>query len=393
MRLALFTDTYEPERNGVARSLGRWKAYLQRRGVECLVLAPERSIFDSKAAMQASSVERFASLPFFLYPECRLALPNPLHLRHALHEFNPTLIHVATPFNLGLCGIHYARKHQIPLIASYHTNFDQYLPFYNLQWMVKMLSRYMEWFHHDCKKIFVPSTSTLQDLTRKGWGAERLSVWSRGIDTSLFHPGVNREQLLAQHGIKHECFVVFYAGRLAPEKDVETAIEAFSLFQKQTNAQVKLVLAGDGPSSEALQQQCARSGVAATFLGFQTSEELQRWYAAADLFLFPSATETFGNVVLEAMACGTPVLCANKGGVLDSVSHGLNGMLCEAGSPASFAAALALLHEDEERRRSLGISARLFSLRKSWDTIFDGLLVECERQSAQGRSPVNHIMR
>ena len=147
-----------------------------------------------------------------------------------------------------------------------------------------MLSRYMEWFHHDCKKIFVPSTSTLQDLTRKGWDAKWLSVWSRGVDTSLFHPGVNREQMLAQHGINHECFVVFYAGRLAPEKDVETAIEAFSLFQKQTNAQVKLVLAGDGPSSESLQQQCARSGVAATFLGFQSSEELQRWYAAADLF-------------------------------------------------------------------------------------------------------------
>ncbi|MFC4776867.1 glycosyltransferase family 4 protein [Paenibacillus sp. GCM10023252] len=390
MRLALFTDTYGPDVNGVARTLGRWTDYLKRRGIECMVFAPDSAARDS-APGGSATVERFVSLPFFLYPECRLALPNPIHIRRALHAFKPTLVHVATPFNLGLCGIHYARKYELPLVASYHTHFDRYLPFYNLQWMVKMLWRYMDWFHQDCRSIFVPSKSTYQDLIQRGWDARRLAVWSRGIDPQVFHPQVDRSKLLAEHGIEENPFIVLYVGRLAPEKNVDVALEAYASFQRNICPDSILVLAGDGPSADTLKERCAKEGIPARFLGFTGTEALQQWYAAADVFLFPSPTETFGNVVLEAMACGTPVLCADSGGVTDSVTHGVTGLRCVPGSASSFADGLELLYRNEDLRGQLSVRGRAHSARQSWDAIFDDLLARCHEASLGQSHPIRPI--
>ncbi|MBO7744603.1 glycosyltransferase family 1 protein [Paenibacillus sp. MWE-103] len=390
MRLALFTDTFAPEINGVARTLERWTNYLQARDVPCLVFAPDPA--SSKSPEASPFVERFASMPFFLYPECRLALPNPIHVRRALDAFRPTVIHVATPFNLGLFGIHYAKKHRIPLVASYHTHFDRYLAFYNIQWMVKMLWRYINWFHQDCRYIFVPSKSTLHDLKERGWDEKRLAVWTRGVDTKSYHPNVDKAQLLASHGLKNSPYIVFYAGRLAPEKNADVAISAFAKFRRDVCKDAVLVIAGDGPSSEQLKQQALQEGVDAHFLGFTAMPELQQWYAAADVFLFPSSTETFGNVVLEAMACGAPVVCADTGGVTDTVRHEWNGLRCEPGSADSFAAALERLYRDESLRNRMRARGLAHSMRQSWDAIFDELLARVAEVSlADDRSTIRHI--
>ncbi|MFC4811010.1 glycosyltransferase family 4 protein [Paenibacillus sp. GCM10023250] len=390
MRLALFTDTFAPEINGVARTLERWTNYLQARDIPCLVFAPDPA---SSASPEASPfVERFASMPFFLYPECRLALPNPIHVRRALDAFRPTVIHVATPFNMGLFGIHYAKKHRIPLVASYHTHFDRYLAFYNIQWMVKMLWRYIYWFHQDCRYIFVPSKSTLQDLKERGWDENRLAVWTRGVDTKSYHPNVDKPQLLASHGLKNSSYIVFYAGRLAPEKNADVAISAFAKFTRDVCKDAVLVIAGDGPSFEQLKQQALEEGVDARFLGFSAMPELQRWYAAADVFLFPSPTETFGNVVLEAMACGTPVVCADTGGVTDTVRHEWNGLRCEPGNVDAFASALERLYRDESLRSRMSARGLAHSMRQSWDAIFDELLARvAEASFAEERSQIRHI--
>jgi glycosyltransferase involved in cell wall biosynthesis len=378
VRLALFTDTFEPDVNGVAGTLGRWVDFMRRKGVPCKVFAPDAAE-RSSAAANFSSVERFSSLPFFLYPECRLALPNPIHIRRALHAFKPTLIHVATPFNLGLCGIHYARKYNVPLVASYHTHFDRYLPFYNLHWMVKMLWRYMNWFHQDCRQIFVPSVSTLGELKERGWEASRMAVWARGIDPLQYHPRVDRDALLMRHRISPDRFIVLYVGRLAPEKNVEVALAAFAKFQRDVCPNAMLVLAGDGPSGEALKRQAERECIPVHFLGFTAMPELQKWYAAANVFLFPSPTETFGNVVLEAMACGTPVICADVGGVADTVQHGVNGLLCESANVDAFSNALSLLYRDANLHSRLTARGRVYALRQSWDSIFDELLQRCKK--------------
>ncbi|XEC93686.1 glycosyltransferase family 4 protein [Paenibacillus tarimensis] len=382
MRVALFTDTFDPEINGVARTLGRWIDYLKKRGIPCVVFAPAPSAASELSSASSNTVERFASLPLFLYPECRLALPNPLYIRRTLEAFRPTLIHVATPFNMGVCGIRYAKKYDIPLIASYHTHFDQYLRFYNLQWMSKMLWRYMNWFHQDCRAIFVPSQSTLRDLEGRGWAADRLAVWGRGMDTRLFHPYVNREEWLTENGIGKDRFVVLYVGRLAPEKHVDIALEAFGIFQREICPNALFIVAGDGPSAELLKQQAEQGGIDARFIGFTKLPQLQQWYAASDVFLFPSATETFGNVVLEAMSCGTAVIVADKGGVTDTVEHGVTGLRCPAGETQAFAKALKTLYKDNRLRERLAAWGRAYSQRQSWDHIFSRFLSACERIGA-----------
>ncbi|GMK39827.1 glycosyl transferase [Paenibacillus sp. CCS19] len=372
MRLAIFTDTYEPEVNGVARTLGRWTDFLRRQGIEVMVFAPDPAM-DNTSLHNSIQVQRFTSFPFFLYPECRLAVPNPVPVRRALQLFQPTLIHVATPFNMGLFGIHYAKKYRIPLVASYHTHFDRYLPYYNLQWMAKLLWRYLEWFHHECRMIFVPSPSTKAQLVGRGWRGDRLDVWPRGIKTDQFYPGVNRAELSASYGITSEQFVVLYVGRLSPEKDVGIAIDAFDKF-RQSHPEAVMLIAGDGPSAGELEARCTREQLPVRFLGFQSLPALRELYAAADVFLFPSATETFGNVVLEAMACETAVIGARAGGVADTLTHGVNGLLCDPGSADAFADALERLHQDPEERSHLAARGLAYSRNQSWDAIFGRLL-------------------
>jgi glycosyltransferase involved in cell wall biosynthesis len=375
MKVAIFTDTYAPEINGVARTLGRWTEYLERQGVPCRVFAPEPHASTVPDPGSGSPVERFASLPFFLYPECRLAFPSLSYVSKAIRDFRPDLVHVATPFNLGLCGIHYARKFGIPLVASYHTNFDHYLSFYNLQWMEKLLWRYMEWFHRDCSSIFVPSPSTMSFLKNRGWDDSRLKLWSRGVDPEAFHPELDRELFLARHGLSDCGFLALYVGRLAPEKDVEVALEAFERLQQQEPSS-RFVLAGDGPSAPDLKEMCRQRGIKALFVGFADLPMLQQWYAAADVLLSPSPTETFGNVVLEAMACGTAVIGADAGGVRDTVRQGETGILCEPGNVEAFAEALSILRKNSELRSLMGRKAYAYSLTQSWDGIFGRLLDE-----------------
>ncbi|MBD3920168.1 glycosyltransferase family 1 protein [Paenibacillus sp. PR3] len=392
MRLAIFTDTYEPEVNGVARTLGRWTDFLRRQGIEVMVFAPDPAM-DNTSLQTSIQVQRFTSFPFFLYPECRLAVPNPVPVRRALQLFQPTLIHVATPFNMGLFGIHYAKKYRIPLVASYHTHFDRYLPYYNLQWMAKLLWRYLEWFHQECRMIFVPSPSTKAQLVGRGWRGERLDVWARGIKTDQFYPGVERTalQLPGPYAITSEQFVVLYVGRLSPEKDVGIAIDAFDKFRK-SHPNAVMLIAGDGPSAGELEARCNREQLPIHFLGFQSLPALRELYAAADVFLFPSATETFGNVVLEAMACETAVVGARAGGVADTVTHGVNGLLCDPGSVDSFADALERLYQEPEERGRLAARGLAYSRNQSWDAIFGRLLSQfLEAESGNIGTIVQHI--
>ncbi|MFC5528650.1 glycosyltransferase family 4 protein [Cohnella yongneupensis] len=367
MRLALFTDTYSPEINGVAKTLERWIGYLRGQGIECMVFAPARP---KDKHVGAENAERLMSIPFFLYPELRMALPRSPEAERKLLAFKPTVIHVATPFGTGLAGRSLALKHGIPLVASHHTHFARYLPYYNIQWLGKLLYRYLHWFHLPCLKIYVPSRSVLEDCRRDGWG--QLEVWSRGIDGSTFHPNVDREALLASAGIPSR-FIALYAGRIAPEKQPEVAVEAVTKFVADTGADAELVIAGEGPGLSELKALAAKRKVRHRFLGSLTQRELQQWMAASDALLFPSATETFGNVMLEAMACGLPVIGADGGAVPDTIRDGHNGMLCAPGDSDAFAKKLALLHADPSLRAKLIAIGLHEASTRTWAGVFDQL--------------------
>ncbi|MFC0214511.1 glycosyltransferase family 4 protein [Paenibacillus chartarius] len=366
MRIALFTDTFPPDVNGVAKTLERWVRYLERRGAECMVFAPQK---DGSETFDGLSVERFFSVPFALYPECRFTIPNPVQLNRALKEYRPSMIHVATPFNLGLLGKTYAVKHDIPLVASYHTNFDQYLPFYRIQLLEPVLWKYMNWFHLPCRKVYVPSRTTLEHIEAKG--IQNLEIWSRGIDTDRFRPHVNRHEVLSAYGVDPGKFVFLYVGRLAAEKNIDVLMDIIDAIPAYVQHRAHFIIAGDGPLSASLREQYKRDNI--TFPGYVQGKALAELYAACDTFLFPSAHETFGNVVLEAMASGTPVIGADSGGVRDIVQDGITGFLRPHGDIGGYVEAAEVLFNNDELRRSMALSAREYSLRQSWDAILGRL--------------------
>ncbi|KMJ57744.1 glycosyl transferase [Bacillus sp. LL01] len=365
MKIAIFTDTFAPDVNGVAKTLKRFTNYLDSKGMEYRVFAPESTNKD----LFTSQVHRFASLPFFLYPECRLALPNMNSVKAELQEFKPDLIHVATPFNIGLCGLHYAKKLNIPVVGSYHTDFDKYLEYYDLQFLTKVLWSYMRWFHRPLLKIFVPSTDTQNHL--KKYGFINTAIWPRGVDCSVFHPDASySKQLKNKYNIK-EKFLLSYVGRLAPEKDVAILPEIQASLPASIRRDVHWLIVGDGPLKQELHKKAPPN---MTFAGFQSGQNLAEVYAGSDLFVFPSATETFGNVVLESLASGTPVVGANAGGVKTIIQQGLTGHLCIQNDAKAFAAAITSLLVDEENREQMGLAGRQYALKQSWDAIFDKLL-------------------
>lgn len=386
MRVALFTDTFLPDVNGVARTLGRWVDYLESHGATCRVFAPQ-SDNGSGSDYNSSMVERFYSIPFLLYPECKLAIPNPISIKKTLQEFKPDIIHCATPFNLGLYGLHYAKKHKIPVVASYHTHFDQYLQYYKIQWVEGMLWRYLGWFHQTCRKIYVPSMSTLDYLRDRGFS--NLEVWSRGVDVSRFHPDVDRDAVLRRAGANPDKFSLLYVGRLAPEKSVDVLVEAYEKLPARLKGQTELILAGDGPLYKEMAE-TYKDRTDMRFLGFVEGRELADLFAAADLFVFPSATETFGNVVLEAMASGTAVIGAKAGGVQDTVRHMENGWLCPVGDSSAFADAITTLLDNGDLRRQISAAGREYSTLQTWDSIFSRLLNSYRQVAPEEGDLSNH---
>ncbi|MCU9614155.1 glycosyltransferase family 1 protein [Caldibacillus lycopersici] len=366
MKIAIFTDTFAPDVNGVAVTLKHYTQYLDSKGIEYIVFAPD----NKKENNFDSQIRRFASLPFYLYPECRLALPNMFKVKAELQRFKPDIIHIVTPFNIGYCGLRYAKKHNIPLVGSYHTNFDKYLEYYNLQFLKPFVWKYMKWFHKSFRKIFVPSNDTIAQLKKKGF--MNLQIWPGGVDCELFHPNYDPEQLRKKYSIK-EKFILSFVGRLAPEKDIDTLMKISSQLPDKIKSQVHWLIVGDGPSKEEMMKNAPAN---MTFTGFLNGAELAQVYSGSDIFVFPSPTETFGNVVIESLASGTPVIGANSGGVKNLIKQSITGTLCEPKAVQQFIDAIILLIENHSLRNQWSLNAREFALSQSWDAIFDQLLLD-----------------
>lgn len=365
MKIAIFTDTFYPDINGVARTLKMLTDYLGDQNISVKIFAPTTQ----SEEYVPSHIHRFKSLSFFLYPECRLAFPNLLQIKAELQNFSPDLIHVATPFNIGLSGVYYAKKLNIPLVGSYHTDFDNYLKFYELDFLSKYLWKYMNWFHSPFKKLFVPSNETLEQLKLRGF--KNLEVWPRGVDCRLFHPYYDGHTTRQKHGI-HKKYLLTYVGRLAPEKDIKTLIETAKSFPAHINENIQWLIIGDGPLREQLENEALPN---MAFTGYLNGEELAEVYSASDLFVFPSPTETFGNVVLESLACGTPVIGADSGGVKNIIRDGVTGRLCQPGNVPEFSKAVLHLLESDSLRRQMGLEGRNYALTQKWDKVFENLLL------------------
>lgn len=379
MKLALFTDTYFPEVNGVSKTLGRLTSYMERYSIEYKLFAPDSN---EEVDLFSSNIHRFTSTKFFLYPECRMALPKLGILRKQLQGFDPDLLHIATPFNIGLSGLHYGKKLDIPMVASYHTNFDSYLSHYHLEWSAPFIWKYLQWFHQPFSTIFVPSKDTLAHLQNKGFN--QLKLWKRGVDCSQFSPSKKTSAVKERYNIK-EKYTFLFVSRLAPEKNLETLTNIMWKLPDSIKKQARWLIVGDGPSLPKLKEKLPSN---VTFTGYKQGDELAEIYASADLFVFPSATETFGNVALESLASGTPVIAANAGGLMEVVSHKRNGILCSPYTDSEYIRAIERLLEDPTERLMMGYEGRRYALTQSWDAIFSRLMGDYE--SVIGNKKVAH---
>ncbi|MDQ0657742.1 glycosyltransferase family 1 protein [Paenibacillus sp. W2I17] len=368
MRLALFTDTYLPETNGVAGTLHRLSNHLNRRRIEHLLFTPN-SVIEGSHETQVRSI---ANIPFFLYPECRIALPNRADTHKQLQTFQPDLLHIATPFNMGLLGLRYALKHHLPHVVSYHTHFDRYLEYYRLKSMIPLYWKYIQWFHRACDATLTPSQETLNTLQTQG--IQRLKLWSRGIDCNLYSPDKRSSDIRERYRITAP-LILLYVGRIAPEKDIATLTTTMQQLPQEMQSRVHWIIVGDGPSLPKMRLQSPSN---VTFTGYKHGEELAVMYASADLFVFPSSTETFGNVVLEAMASGLPVVAANAGGVKDLISHHRNGVLFEPGQPDALIREICLWGNHVNQLRMMGLEGRNLAEQRSWEHIFDTLIGDYE---------------
>ncbi|WP_100373837.1 glycosyltransferase family 4 protein [Bacillus sp. FJAT-45037] len=373
MKLALFSDTYSPQVNGVARTLTRLVSHLEKRQVNYQLFVPDQ--LDRRDPF-SSNIHGFTSFPFFLYPECRVAWPNLIKMKKQLSSFDPTVIHVTTPFNIGLSGLHYSKKQGIPIVGSYHTHFDHYLEYYKLHFLSDVMWSYLRWFYASCEKIFVPSKETMEHLEEKGF--KNIDIWSRGVDCHLFHPSKKEAFLYDVYKINRK-FVLLYVGRMAPEKDLATLKNIMRRIPEALRDQIHWIYVGDGPMLFEMKQEFINDAV--TFTGYLNGESLAAVYALADLFVFPSQTETFGNVVLESLAAGTPAIVANKGGVKEIVQHRKTGMICEAGHAQSFVESIVEVLSQPSKRLQMSYEARAYARTQSWDRIFDDLLIQYERTS------------
>ena len=349
LRVALFTGNYNYIKDGVALTLNRLVAFLEKRGVPVLIFAPvaEKPAF--------ASVGELVPVPSIAIPtrsEYRIALGFPKSAQERLKAFRPTLFHIAVPDIAGYKALKLAESWGVPAVASYHTRYDTYLRFYGLGLFEKLGQRYMRNFYNRVRRVYPPSESMAEIIRRDGQ-SQNVEIWARGVESDLFSPSKRDMAWRRSLGIGDDEVAISFAGRLVKEKNTAIFMRVMNALAEK-GLKVKPLVIGDGPEMPAIKAGL-RNGV---FAGFLHGEELARAYASSDIFFFPSESETFGNVTLEAMASGLPAVNAISSGSNSLVVEGVTGHLVSARDEEGFAACIEALVKDPALRKRMGDAAR-----------------------------------
>ncbi|MDE2421566.1 MAG: glycosyltransferase family 1 protein [Gammaproteobacteria bacterium] len=320
-RIALITETWPPEINGVAHSIYQLAKGLKANGNTLFLVRPAQSLAsDDSLAEQTMLVKGFA-IP--RYNTLQFGAPAYARLKEFFKQTQPDVVHIVTEGPLGLAALYAARKLGIPVSSGFHSPFHEFSTYFGLSFLLAPIISYLRYFHNRTDVTCVPSEKTVQQL--ESMGIDRLKVVTRGVDIQRFSPQHRSQELRKSWGAGEQTTVLLYVGRLSPEKNIDLVIAAFRELQiEQSFRAVRLVLVGDGPERQRLE----KLGSDVIFAGMRTGNELSQYYASADVFVFASQVETFGNVVPEAMASGLPVLAFNDAAAGQLVDSGKSGWLC-----------------------------------------------------------------
>jgi glycosyltransferase involved in cell wall biosynthesis len=360
-RIAIVTETYPPEVNGVALTMGHLVAGLRGAGHTVSLVRPRQSCIDDWGN-HTDGMILVRGLPLPGYKSLQLGLPAKRLLRRRWTENRPDVVYVATQGPLGWSAVNAARDLRIPVFSGFHTNYHTYSKHYRIGWLHQLVLNYLCSFHNRTESTFVPSAELRERLLKLGF--RNVTVLGRGVDSQLFHPSRRQKELRQRWGLSQNDLALLYVGRLAPEKNLSLAIEAYRAVKK-IRPTARFILVGNGPTSAALQ--CAHPDL--VFCGLQTGVRLAEHYASADMFLFPSETETFGNVTLEAMASGLAVVAYNYAAARLHIVSGHTGLLAPYGDAQAFIDSTLALAQTRDLVRTIGRAARSYITSVAWPQV------------------------
>ena len=362
LRIAVVTETWPPEVNGVAMTLAKLVQGLSHRNHDVQLIRPRQTKTDSPMSDASLEEVLMRGMPIPRYPELKLGLPSKKTLVKTWTLRRPDVVHIATEGPLGWSALQAAKVLKLPVTSDFRTNFQSYSKHYGVGWLRKPIVAYLRKFHNATACTMVPTRELMRTLSQNGFA--NLKVVSRGVDTKLFNIAKRDTSLRSSWGATDDTKVLISVGRMAPEKNLDQVLKTYDAL-KSTGQAFKLVMVGDGPLKEQFQKRYPEI----IFPGMLSQTNLAAYYASSDLFIFPSQTETFGNVTLEALASGIPVLAFDCAAARDWVQTGVNGWLIAENNPEGFAAQAVTIFNSKDLLDQITQSTRQQVVHLDWDQI------------------------
>ena len=373
MKIALYSGTYVKDKDGAVKSISQLVSSFRNNGHQVMVWSPDVSPRDNHNGLTVHTVP---ALPLPQYPDYKLGFFSS-NTKRQLDAFAPDIVHISTPDFVGRKFLLYAKERSLPLASAFHTDFPSYLKYYRLKFAERSFWKYLTWFYNCCDVVFAPNESVRRKLEEEN--IRNIAIWSRGVDKELFDPSHRSEQLRAKwNAIGRTVFV--YAGRFVLYKDIEVVIKVYDRFIEAGYADsVRFVLLGSGPKEAEMKLRMPD----AVFPGYLTGVELSEAYASGDVFLFPSITEAFCNVALEAIASGLPVVVSDEGGCRDIVERSGGGLLARSGDVDDFFGKCLELFGNSLHYQELQARGLAFAETKSWSSI-NSVVVDRYKEMVNG---------
>lgn len=365
LRVSMVTETYPPEVNGVARTVGLMAEGLVRRGHSLQVVRPKQGPQDRAASEPGFEELLVAGIPIPRYTQLKMGAPSKARLLLAWQAKRPDLVHIATEGPLGWSALSAARALEIPVATDFHTNFQAYSRHYGFAWLARPVMGILRSFHNRAGCTLVPTAELAEALARDGYRG--LDVVGRGVNPEVFHPSKRCAELRASWGATDDTPVALCVSRFAAEKNFPLVVRAYEAM-RAVDPRMRLVLVGDGPLADALR---SNKSVGTVIAGRKVNGELSRHYASADIFLFASTTETFGNVTLEAMASGLGIVAYDYAAARQHLVDGRSALLARFDDEAAYLAAAERMAREPGLARRLGAEARVTAESLTWARIVE----------------------